>query len=590
MFSVIVSHKSSTSSKRHREGNYCTVCNTSMTQLPRHLERLHSELPEVAEILSKRGKERQLGLLKLRNMGNFKHNISVLESGSGVLRVSRRSGKIPKSADDYLPCVHCFAFYCKDQLWRHVASCPLNKNTLSEEKHVAENHHRMTCCAAGQLLLEGSLIKKDSNVFDPEFKRAIIDKMHKDGIRLAAISDEIIVSFGQVLFKRLGPHRSVDIQQRMRQIARLLQTINASRNSSDAYKLADLLTGSKFDVIVAGVHQLAGLSVHSTGRRIYSRPSLACKLGHSLKKCAQMKVGIGIKDGDVMMQKDASDFLFLHNADWQDNVSTVCTASFKLSKVNRVTELPEREDLDKLKEYQNKEMKLCMEKMKECPNYETWRHLSEITLSRVTLFNKRRGGEAAQLLVSQYVNRPNWQEQANSEVVLSLKPVERELLKRMDMVQIPGKRLNNVPLLLTAEVKAAMDILVKNRSAVGIPDSNLYFFPSYSKHGHLDPCQVIKRVVKLAGVKHPGRITTTKLRKYIATMMQLFDLTQTEFDWVSNHLGHSLNIHKLYYRQHTAAIEMGKVGRLLLQVEEGQSCDYNGRTLEDIALDGNIFY
>jgi len=69
-------------------------------------------------------------------------------------------------------------------------------------------------------------------------------------------------------------------------------------------------------------------------------------------------------------------------------------------------------------------------------------------------------------------------------------------------------------------------------------------------------------------------------------MMQLLDLTQNELDWVSKHLGHSLNIHKFHYRQHTSAIEMGKVSRLLLQVEEGQSADYSGKSLDQITLQG----
>jgi len=154
------------------------------------------------------------------------------------------------------------------------------------------------------------------------------------------------------------------------------------------------------------------------------------------------------------------------------------------------------------------------------------------------------------------------------------------------MIQIPGKRLNAVPILLTPDVKSAMDVLLKTRTDVDIPTTNPYFFPSYSKHGHLDLCQVIQKVVKSAGVQYPERITTTKLRKYVATMMQLLDLTHTELDWLSRHLGHTLNIHKSFYRQHTSAIEMGKVTRLLMQVENGQAADYSGKTLDQIDIEG----
>lgn len=73
-------------------------------------------------------------------------------------------------------------------------------------------------------------------------------------------------------------------------------------------------------------------------------------------------------------------------------------------------------------------------------------------------------------------------------------------------------------------------------------------------------------------------------------MMQLLDLSHTELDWVSNHLGHSMNIHKLFYRQHTSAIEMGKVTRLLMQLEQGESADYKGKSLEQNSLEGIVTF
>ena len=146
--------------------------------------------------------------------------------------------------------------------------------------------------------------------------------------------------------------------------------------------------------------------------------------------------------------------------------------------------------------------------------------------------------------------------------------------------------MNNVPLRITQDLKAAMDALMAHRSAVGIPDTNKFFFASYSQNGHLDCCQVIQKIGKMGGVKHPERITTTRLRKYVATMMQLYDLNHNELDWLSNHLGHSMNIHKHHYRQHTATIEMGEVARLLMQVEDGQTADHSGRSVDDITLDG----
>jgi len=46
---------------------------------------------------------------------------------------------------------------------------------------------------------------------------------------------------------------------------------------------------------------------------------------------------------------------------------------------------------------------MLVRELREQPEYESRRQIAEITLSRMTLFNKRRGGEAAQLLVAHYL-------------------------------------------------------------------------------------------------------------------------------------------------------------------------------------------
>jgi hypothetical protein len=115
--------------KRDRRGNSCYYCREHVGQIPRHLCRHHTDIPEVCALLCKSGKERKLALLKVRNLGNFSHNITVLESGTGTLRVSRVTRLGMKQNECYLPCVHCYAFYDKSQLWRHV-SCSMLLTTL----------------------------------------------------------------------------------------------------------------------------------------------------------------------------------------------------------------------------------------------------------------------------------------------------------------------------------------------------------------------------------------------------------------------------------------------------------------------------
>ena len=50
-------------------------------------------------------------------------------------------------------------------------------------------------------------------------------------------------------------------------------------------------------------------------------------------------------------------------------------------------------------------------------DYFSWRKLSKLTMARLILFNKRRGGEVSRLLLKTYKERPNWKESMNNEIL-----------------------------------------------------------------------------------------------------------------------------------------------------------------------------
>lgn len=71
-------------------------------------------------------------------------------------------------------------------------------------------------------------------------------------------------------------------------------------------------------------------------------------------------------------------------------------------------------------------------------------------------------------------------------------------------------------------------------------------------------------------------------------MAQLIELEPHEQEWVANHLGHELNIHKSVYRQHTSTIELAKVGRLLIAIDQGRASEYYGKTLDQVKAPGAL--
>jgi len=97
------------------------------------------------------------------------------------------------------------------------------------------------------------------------------------------------------------------------------------------------------------------------------------------------------------------------------------------------------------------------------------------------------------------------------------------LCYRVDLVQLPGKRNRRVLMLITPEITRAMDELVKRREECDVRD-NPYFF-SNSSTGHVDNWQVLKNVCTAAGLTKPHLVTSTNLRKYIATVTQVNSLS-----------------------------------------------------------------
>ena len=75
------------------------------SKLPRHLQSFHKEEREVVEIVSENNPSaRKKLLLKIRNLGNHRHNCQVLRGGEGVLIVGYRP-KHKAVPHDYGPCI-----------------------------------------------------------------------------------------------------------------------------------------------------------------------------------------------------------------------------------------------------------------------------------------------------------------------------------------------------------------------------------------------------------------------------------------------------------------------------------------------------
>ena len=141
---------------------------------------------------------------------------------------------------------------------------------------------------------------------------------------------------------------------------------------------------------------------------------------------------------------------------------------------------------------------------------------------------------------------------------------------------------------MTKEFVNAIEILISTRSAVGVSAENKFVFaaPTRGSKKYLRGPDCLSRIVNNLELENSAAIKITKLRKYVATVSQVIDLSESELEWLARHMGHDLSVHREYYRLHDSTLELSKVSRLLLAIDEGNVAKFQGKTLSEITVDG----
>jgi hypothetical protein len=94
----------------------------------------------------------------------------------------------------------------------------------------------------------------------------------------------------------------------------------------------------------------------------------------------------------------------------------------------------------------------------------------------------------------------------------------------MDMVVSAGKSRKNVEayILLPPDARVGIDLLNKTRAKVGVPSANPYIFARMFANTPMDGHTELQELASACpGLQYPERISSTHLRKYIATVSQV---------------------------------------------------------------------
>ena len=192
-------------------------------------------------------------------------------------------------------------------------------------------------------------------------------------------------------------------------------------------------------------------------------------------------------------------------------------------------------------------------------------------MARTVTFNARRGREPAKLMLAnkEAVEDGRWKRKSDNDALKD--PIERKLASRLQLCYVNGKKKRGgtkaiVPILFTDEVSRSIRYIIKYRKVLGIHSSNEYLFAAgdfYLKGW--DKLQIITK--KIQNLEKPQLITLTRTTKFLATVLQLLDMSDVELTW----LGHTKYVHFAWYRREDSTVELTKVARVLMAVDEGKN-------------------
>ncbi|XP_042610371.1 uncharacterized protein LOC109051994 isoform X4 [Cyprinus carpio] len=547
---------------KYNKKQYCLYCSKAISKLARHLESAHSTQPDVAKALSfnKRSRERKDLLRSLKKRGNFNHNATVASSGDGEMVACRRPTRVRQS-NDFSHCKFCQGLYARDCLWRHVRNCP--QKSVEVETRVGRKRIHID-------------LPKAETVHEAVWKIAC--EMNQDDISLVVRSESDILSLGESMYNGRKPNekRNDYIRQKMREMARLLI---AARATTPLKTTEDLVMPSNFPHVIQAVRSVAGYDLDTNS---YKTPSLALKLGHSLAKVAGIVQCNAIIANRNVIAESAKQFATLYEKRWAESISSAALGTLHQAKWNKPHVLPFTQDVHLLHKFLATERAKCMKDLEEDPNIKSFGNLAQVTLTQVVLFNRRRQGEVSKIELQAFASRNRTE--LNPDIMMGLTEFERKVAKYFDRVEIRGKRSRMVPVLLTPDMIAAMDLLIKNRNECQVHTENVYLFARPCVLSHYRGSDCFRKYSKQCGAKNPESLTSTRLRKQVATLSTVLNLKENEMDQLATFLGHDIRVHREFYRLPESTLQLAKVSKLLIAMEKGRLSDLQGKGLDDIEI------
>lgn len=465
----------------------------------------------------------------------------------GQIKPKKWQKGVEVSETDYAICMHCKAYYKRLSLSRHIKNCfamKVNENAANTnlERPLIQSMVYSACHRK-----YGDLLNKMA------VKREIFSKMRPDTITSTAISDIIIVQYGEDLLKKNKKKRSLyHISNKLRECGRFLLQM---RNIGKYTDILSTLTPESFDDAIEATKRI---SKYDSDKRNFGAPSFALHFGTTLKDLSELtnklilrnKIPISSNDTEKKLT-ELKRFKKIITSQWSTEIGSLALKDLNEKAASKPKLLPFTEDIIKLKKFVENIAEDSYIQLQNTKSVELFRILAETTLVLTILHNRKRVGDI------QYLELEAYQQQSDKlvksslqvEMATSLTENEKILTKQYKRIVSIGKGSRPVTILIPKNIQRYFRILsVLRNNTTWFSVENTYFFTYPYSMKWINGCAVIRKYAKNCKAKDPELLTSCRLRKHIATVTQVLSLKGNEIDQLAKFMGHTTRTHETFYK------------------------------------------
>ena len=111
-----------------------------------------------------------------------------------------------------------------------------------------------------------------------------------------------------------------------------------------------------------------------------------------------------------------------------------------------------------------------------------------------------------------------------------------------------------------------------------------YHSPDFFSRG-IRGSDVLRKFAMACGAKKPDLLTSTRLRKQIASLAQVVCLKENELESLATFMGHDVRVHTHFYRMPLDVMQIARISKLFLAAEQGKISEFAGKQLSEITVE-----